>query len=951
MPPVLDLPDESPEAVQEPETCPACGTVVRLRNGACVRCLLEEGTRSGDEISAEDWLADFPEDDLPGRQWRLGNYEILSEIGRGGMGVIYRARQRHSGRMVAVKRMLGFRADTREWMERFRREAQAAASLDHPNILPIYEVSQGEDGIPYFSMKLARGGSLRDARPDLATDSERCVRLMAKVARAVEYAHQQGILHRDLQPGNILLDASGEPLVCDFGLAKWFNQSSDLTCTLTTLGTPGFIAPEQAEGAGADLHPTADVYSLGAILFNLLAERPPFLGSNALSVIRQASTTDAPKLTELVPQVDRDLENITAHCLERDPAARYQSAGALAADLENWLLDRPVSARSVSPPARAWRWMRREPWLAASVTCCVLLALAVAWFFLRPSAGVLPGPTFEKSIAVLPFENMSPGAENASFADGIQDDILTALAKVADLKVISRTSVMGYTSTPRQNLPEIGRSLRVGHVLEGSVRRAGSRVRVSAQLIDTRTDTHLWAETYDGSLSDVFAIQSEIAREIAVALQAKLSPKEKSALAGAPTTDLKAYELYSHARNLRLTAAIGALFKDRVEHCVSLLDEAVARDPKFLLAWCALAEAHDILYFAGYDHSPAQFAAAEKAVQTALRVDPESGAAHLARGGHLYHGFRDYDGARMELETARGLLPNSAEVFALKGFIDRRQGRWAESTRSLERAIELDPRNWFTFGQIATNYLYLRRYPEAAAILDRSIAIVPKDALSRIMIGWVDSEQRADLRRLRETMKAILAEDPTEGPNVAGDRLFMALSMRDAAEADRALADLGDDGGLTLGHMFFGHDFGAGLAARMRGDAEGARIAFTKAREKQAAVVATEPDHAPALGVLAMIDAALGRKEDAMREGRRAMEMLPLEKDALAGSDLTIGFAIICGLVGEKDLAFQYLEIAVQHPSLASYGQLKLEPWWDPLRDDPRFDQIVARLAPKNDSK
>ncbi|MDQ2660198.1 MAG: hypothetical protein M3Y03_07230, partial [Verrucomicrobiota bacterium] len=212
-------------------------------------------------------------------------------------------------------------------------------------------------------------------------------------------------------------------------------------------------------------------------------------------------------------------------------------------------------------------------------------------------------------------------------------------------------------------------------------------------------------------------------------------------------------------------------------------------------------------------------------------------------------------------------------------------------------------------------------------------------------------EQRADLRRLRETMTAILAEDPTEGPNVAGDRLFMALSMRDAAEADRALKDLGDDGGLTLGHMFFGHDFGAGLAARMRGDAEGARIAFTKAREKQATVVAKEADHAPALGVLAMIDAALGRKEDAMREGRRAMEMLPMEKDALAGSDLTIGFAIICGLVGEKDLAFQYLEIAVQHPSLASYGQLKLEPWWDPLRDDPRFDNILARLAPKNDGK
>ena len=265
------------------------------------------------------------EAEVPDTHWRLGNYEILEEIGRGGMGVIYRAQQRHSRRIVALKRVIAYHADSRETLVRFRREAEAAASLDHPNILPIYEVSESEDGLPFFSMKYATGGNLRSAIAALRSAPNECVRLMAKVARAIAYAHGQGILHRDLQPGNILLDGNGEPMVSDFGLAKWLDETSDLTRTLTTFGTPGYIAPEQAEGAAADLTPAADVYSLGAILFHLLAGRPPFVGANVFSVIHQAASTPAPKLRSLVPSLDRDLETIVARCLEREPRARYQS--------------------------------------------------------------------------------------------------------------------------------------------------------------------------------------------------------------------------------------------------------------------------------------------------------------------------------------------------------------------------------------------------------------------------------------------------------------------------------------------------------------------------------------------------------------------------------------------------------------------------------------------------
>src|SRR5438445_10274534 len=336
----IGLSDSVAGVVQGAGKCEQCGATTRLGQGLCVSCLFNEGLGREGEASTEVFESVLEEANVPDTQWRLGNYEILEEIGRGGMGVIYRARQRYSRRFVALKRVLTYHADSHETLARFRREAEAAASLDHPNILPIYEVNETEEGLPLVSMKLAIGGSLRTATPALRHNPRQCVQLMAKVARAIEYAHSQKILHRDLQPGNILLDAHGEPLVSDFGLAKWLDEETDLTRTLATFGTPGYIAPEQAEGA--NFSPAADIYSLGAILFNLLAGRPPFVGANALSVIRQAAATPAPKLRSFAPSLGRDLETIIARCLEREPNARYQNSGALAEDLERWLDGRPI---------------------------------------------------------------------------------------------------------------------------------------------------------------------------------------------------------------------------------------------------------------------------------------------------------------------------------------------------------------------------------------------------------------------------------------------------------------------------------------------------------------------------------------------------------------------------------------------------------------------------------
>ena len=515
-------PRSDPSATKEHTRCQKCGATMRIDTGVCVSCLLHEGLEGGDEVTQGFYQSVLDEADAPRKSWFLGNYEILEQIGCGGMGVIYRARQRHSRRIVAVKRVLSYRADSEGALQRFRREAQAVASLDHPNILPIYEVSESEDGLPFFSMKFAEKGSLCENVACLRGQPRKCVELMAKVARAVEYAHSRGVLHRDLKPGNILLNDRGEPLVSDFGLAKLLDGHNDLTRSLTTFGTAGFIAPEQANGAAADLTPAADVYSLGAVLFNLFAGRPPFLGSNPVSVIRQASETQAPKLRSLVPSLDRDLETICARCLERDPKARYRSAGDLAADLERWLGGRPIVARPVSPPARIWRWSQRNPKLVGAATAGLLLGAAAVWLFRGDLFQASQFNPPDRSIAVLPFTDSSETNDQEFLCDGISEEILHTLGAVDELRVVGRTSSFAFKGK-NTDPSKVGQKLNVGNVLEGSLQREGNRVRVTAELIDARTGFRVWTETYDRELDGAFALQDEIARSIVDALKIKLA--------------------------------------------------------------------------------------------------------------------------------------------------------------------------------------------------------------------------------------------------------------------------------------------------------------------------------------------------------------------------------------------------------------------------------------------
>ena len=588
------------------------------------------------------------------------------------------------------------------------------------------------------------------------------------------------------------------------------------------------------------------------------------------------------------------------------------------------------------------------PWHEIVIGALLVAALiggALVWFHRSSHSESAAASAPEKSIAVLPFENLSEEKANAFFADGVQDEILTDLAKIADLKVISRTSVMQYKSGVARNLRKIGEELGVSHVVEGSVQRAANTVRVNAQLIDARNDAHLWAQTYDRDLADVFAIQSEIAQTIAGQLQAKILPQERKAIEKQPTTDIAAQDLYILAVKEIDASPESSQPKELLLAAVDLLEQAVKRDPAFLNAFCQQARAHDMLYLFGEDHTAQRLSLAEQAVDAALRAQPNSPEAHLARANHLYSKL-DYDGALAELEVVQRTLPNEARAFELSGYIDRRQGRWEESMRNLEHALQLDPNNVFLLDQIATSYQDMRDYPKAAATLDRILSIRPDDLNFRLSRTQTDVFWKADARPAHDVIASAIARDPANARRLALARVFLAFAERDANGGMQALADSGEK---TFGPnaLQFPLSAGDGVFARLKGDAAAAQASFARARAIQEKVVEAQPDYGPALCILAVIDAGLGRKEEAIREGRRSLELLPLTKDAINGAHMLRILAMIYAWVGEKDLAIEQLKRAVQVPGGGSYGELKLFPQWDPLRGDPRFEEIVASLAPR----
>jgi serine/threonine protein kinase/Flp pilus assembly protein TadD len=875
----------------------------------------------------------------------FGDYELLEQIGRGGQGVVFRARQKSLNRTVALKVINLGQWASKAHLKRFRLEAEAAARLEHPGIVPIHDVGE-RDGSCYFSMKFIEGGQLDEVVRRAPMSVRQAAQLIANVARTVHYAHEHGILHRDIKPGNILLDANGEPHLTDFGLARLVESESSVTQTLDVLGTPSYMAPEQAVGKNAAVSNATDVYGLGAVLYQLLTGQPPFAGGTTYETIKLLEDTEPRQPRLLNPKIDRDLSTICLKCLEKDPKRRYPSALALAEDLERWLKHEPIVACHTGVFTRGRKWVRRNPTSALLAASLIALAATAAWIVWKSEVIHYP---VTNGIAVLPFENLSADPDNAYFADGIQDEILTRLASIADLKVISRTSTQTYQSKPR-NLREIAKQLGVANIVEGSVQKAADQVRVNVQLINAQTDSHLWADTYDRNFTDILGVESEIAKGIAAALQAKLTGREEQALAVKPTDIPEAYDAYLRGLAFDARSAVAGSYgypRDLAGKTIGFYERAVELDPNFAIAWARLSRADAYVYFnRGEAAAVARGEAAKRALENAQKLEPNSPETLLALGYYQYRVLRDYGLAKNTFARVSKMLPGTTEVLKALGYITRREGHWDESTACFEQALILDPRNAEVLMDAAETYGMLRQFPAALRLYDRALDITPNDPdvmAAKALIYQAQGNLRGAARLLSE----INEQAPNE--NTFFTKILQLRLERNYGEAIRLLQ-------ARLAQFNFASPYDKGSAQvalafmqRLAGDTIAAKVTGEQACNIFEPLFRDQPDDYWAVLQLSQAYAVTGQKVSALKAAERGIMLMPSAKDARDGPVREENLALIQTVFGENSRAISILTQLLQTP----YGMapitpalLRLDPYWDPLRSDPRFQKLCEEKQP-----
>ena len=940
---------------------------------------LPQGTPAGSSGTSQSGLP-------PGIPRRFDHYEILvrqdgslHELGRGAMGITYKALDTRLHCHVALKvvssALLARYPDARE---RFLREARAAARLRHPNIASVFHLGEvGDDACAFYAMEFIEGETLQErVARDGPLPAPVVLELGMEAARALIAANQQGFIHRDLKPANLMLVAkratepgnennstSGEARlkVIDFGLAKMAADAGPLTCPDHFLGTPQYASPEQFAGAGTTPDTRSDIYSLGATLWYALAGRHPFTGRSLDEMY--ARKRRPPPADQLPAGVPPCLATLLTGTLAADPADRPQTPYVLLEEMRR--CHAMLSPAAVAlPPLPPRNHAKRR--LAAGIGTLVLAALALATWKLShdvarrpasaPLAVVVEEPPFappEKSIAVLPFKNLSNDPSDRFFADAVQDEILLNLAHVADLKVISRTSVLDYrdagsggqSGVAPRNLPRIARAVGVAHIVEGSVQRVGSQIRVSADLIDTRTDTHVWADAYKRPLDDIFAVQSEIAQAIAGQLRAKISPQEKASLDAAPTHNLAAYKLYRQTWQEWNESDVDsqALFAS----LTGRLRQALALDPEFVRARLLLVNLLAFVYRNGYE-DPTQAAGNVRAeVEEILRQRPGSGEAHHAAGFYEYYVRLDYERARQEFSLAVRTLPNDPEVHLLLGLIGRRQNRWDDALAEIDQAALLDPANADVLWKRVVVLSALRRYDEARHQLDAYIAAHP-GVIWTVRRAELALDERAETEPLRLALERVPAEFDPEG-EITKARFYLALHTRDFDGAARLLAASPRrtfPGELPV--QSFSREFMECLLAHARGDEPGARERAAVALPNALEVLATRPDDPARMMVVATLQAALGHRGEALEIGRRAVVLAPISKDAFLGPQVASQFARVLVWIGERSEALDLLAELAPRPQGPTYGNLRLSVDWEPLRDDPRFEAMIAAHSLSN---
>ena len=856
-------------------------------------------------------------------------YRLERELGHGGMATVYLAQDLKHDRAVALKVLKPELAHALG-PERFLREIQVTAQLDHPHILPLLD-SGDAGGFLYYVMPYVQGETLRTRlmrEKQLPLDD--ALQIAAEVADALNYAHGQGIVHRDIKPENLLL-AGRHVRVADFGIARAVTAAGgdSLTATGVAIGTPAYMSPEQA-GGSKDVDGRSDLYSLGCVLYEMLAGHPPFTGGTAHEILARHSMDAVPSLAAARPTVPEGLERAIATALAKVPADRFSTAAQFADAL---------ARRGSSATVGAARSSRRVARLAV-IAVGGMVTVGGAILMLRPSPKA-PGYA-RTAIAVLPFQNLSAQGPHAYFAGGLHDELLTQLSKVAALKVISRTSVMGYEST-KTPLRQIASELGVGSVVEGSVQIEGSRLRVNVQLIDAATDAPVWAERYDRTLDDAFAIQSDVAQRIVAAVGAALSDAEQQRLAAVPTANAEAYRLYLQGREYLIRPGF---LRRNEEIAQQLFETALARDPGFALAHAALSEVHGRMFWFRYDPSPARAARQRAEAEAALRLAPELPQAHVAMGLAHFWGRRDYRRALEEFRVALKGLPNDARVWQLIGTVHRRLGNWDEVLAAFEKATQLNPRDaqlFFGFG--GYTYQLMHRYADAVRAYNRALTLVPDLYDAALAKGWTYVRWQGQL----DTLRAALSQVPTAaelGPRGTRAALYVQL-LHWERNADSLLQVLT----MARAPVFEGQDFllpsslYAAWAHRLHGDRPAARAAFDSARVLLDSVLRELPDDWRVHAARGLALAGLGRRDETLQETRWLQQSVVYREDALQGPQVAEDRARILAQAGEVEAALDEIERLLAGPSWLSVHTLRLDPLWDPIRDHPRFKALLAKYA------
>jgi serine/threonine protein kinase/Tfp pilus assembly protein PilF len=943
---------------QQVSTCPTCGGAFEETSGGglgCMVCLLRVGI-GGEDDSHQSALRGSPA--LEGDE-RFGVYEIerrpdgsLYELGRGAMGVTYRATDTTLQRKVALKiikiDLVKRSVDARE---RFMREARGAAALRHENIATVFQFGICEETGQYFyAMELIEGETL-DERVRRAGPLDVCttIDIAQQVTAAVAAAEKHGLIHRDLKPANLMLVSSeGETVdastqqggynndektlvkIIDFGLAKAFRAPVD-PMSLTRggfVGTPEFASPEQfaSKTFRAALDVRSDIYSLGATLWFALTGRTPFVG-HRVEEIHEAQQSDALPIEQLkAAHVPSRLRSLLASMLALEPAAR-PSTQELAARL-----------RRCSPGASSARRTR----VALAAAFMLILGVSALFVFrsLRTQDSASNAAASEKSIAVLPFENLSADKANAYFADGIQEEILTRLAGIADLKVISRTSTQPYQSKPR-NLSQIAKQLGVANILEGSVQKAADQVRVNVQLVNAQTDSHLWAETYDRKLTDIFSVESEIAKGIAESLQAKLTSREEQALAVKPTNNPEAYDAYLRGLAFEARSDFDALGK-----AISSYEQAVELDPNFALGWARLSRGHALLYNreAG-DITAARRDAAKSALDTAQKLQPDSPETLLALGYYQYWVLRDYQLAKTTFKRVQKMLPGNSDALMGLGAVSRREGHWDHSVAYWEQALALDPRNVELLVKAASTYAELRQFQAALKLYDRALEIVPNEPnLMASKAGIYQAE--GNLEQAGKFLSQINAQTPS--PVAFGIKMTQLRLERNYAEVIRLLQARQTRPPSASETIKAITQVELALHQRVANDTAGAKVTAEQARNTLEQLCKNQPDNPDFAVLLSLACAALGEKNSALKEAERATMLLPSAKDRVYGPSFEEDLAAIQTMFGANSEAISTLARLLQMPYYGGFyfetpvtpALLRLDPLWDPLRSDPAFQKL-----------